>query len=376
MSVISFSKAMGLSKTLFCICVFITLVWLSFAGIQSFHSKRSVHVDSCDVNCTTGVPCQYRDELDFRIIVLTYNRPASLKRCLARLSQLDTLGDRVGVNIWIDRSPGGDVDHETLVVAGAFQSTWRHGRVCVHIQTRNAYIIGQWVDTWRPHENSRELALILEDDIDVSRYAYRWLKAVNAHFGTWPDVGGYTLQMENVNFVKGRKHRAEIPASDPVFLYRLFATWGHAPRPNKWRAFQDWFHKMRADKDFKPYIKDTILYHWYRSFEAKGTQDSMWEMWAIYYYYINNLYTVYSNLQSYSGLRNTLLDTNRMEAGLHFTKHTARDKTKLLLSSWDEKYVTFPSEVTRYDLDGANDHNVSTSHWDHIIKQFNATKIQ
>ncbi len=57
----------------------------------------------CASECTTGVPCQYPDELDFRIIVLTYNRPDSLSKCLSHIAKLDTLGDKVGVDIWIDR---------------------------------------------------------------------------------------------------------------------------------------------------------------------------------------------------------------------------------------------------------------------------------
>jgi hypothetical protein len=280
----------------------------------------------------------------------------------------------VGVDIWIDRSVDGTVDQATLDVSRDFQRRWKRGRVCVHVQTNNAYIIGQWIDTWRPRENSRELALIIEDDIDISKYVHKWLKSVNTHFKTWPDVAGYTLQMEGVNFVKGGKRHAEIPGTDSVFLYRLIGTWGYAPKPNEWRNFQDWFHRVRKDKDFKPYIKGTILYKWYRMFEARGAQDSMWEMWVIYYHNINNLYSVYSNLQAYTKRQDVLLDTNRMEAGLHFSKRQIKDNSRMLMSTWEDKFVAFPAQITRYNFDGSNDRNISTSHWDHIRKEFNILK--
>ena len=104
----------------------------------------------CQINCTTGVPCEYKDELDFRIIVITYKRSESLKKCLSHVAELKTLGDRVGVDIWVDRSKQGEIDPKTLEIAMDFQKTWMRGRACVHLQQKNAFIMGQWIDTWRP----------------------------------------------------------------------------------------------------------------------------------------------------------------------------------------------------------------------------------
>ena len=35
----------------------------------------------CRVNCTTGVPCEYKDEVDLRIILIVATRPESLQKC-------------------------------------------------------------------------------------------------------------------------------------------------------------------------------------------------------------------------------------------------------------------------------------------------------
>jgi hypothetical protein len=222
------------------------------------------NIDLCDVKCRTGVPCEYLDELDFRIIVLTYNRPDSLTKCLSHLERLDTLGDQIGIDIWIDRAKDGKVDERTLEVSRNFKSKWTNGRTCVHVQERNAYIIGQWVDTWRPRENSRELALLLEDDIDISPLTYKWLKLMDSRFRSEPDVAGYTLQMEYVNFVKGHiRPVTGIRKQDNIFLYRLFGTWGYSPKPNEWRNFQDWFHTVRQNKTFRPYLPGMYIYLYY-----------------------------------------------------------------------------------------------------------------
>ncbi|KAK2140690.1 hypothetical protein LSH36_1267g00035 [Paralvinella palmiformis] len=315
-----------------------------------------VRTDHCVVNCTTGKPCQYPDEIDFRIIVLTFNRPDSLRKCLSHIAKLDTLGHKVGVDIWIDRSKDGKVDDQTLSISRQFQENWSLGQVCVHVQQQNAYIIGQWVDTWRPRENSHEIALILEDDIDISPLAYKWLKLMNSKFWDVSDVAGYTLQMEGVRFVKERKGpAANIPETDNVFLYRLMGTWGFSPKPNEWRYFQDWFHKMRKDNTFKPYMPGLKINAWFTSFERQRRGDSMWVMWPIFFHNKSNLYIVYSNLKKYTGQENVLLDTNRCEPGLHFKAHSQipENRSYLLLSEWNRTFERFPEYLRRYDFDGS-----------------------
>ncbi|KAK2159487.1 hypothetical protein LSH36_152g04054 [Paralvinella palmiformis] len=316
----------------------------------------SITNDPCLVQCTTGEPCQYPDEFDFRIIVLTFNRPESLRKCLTHIAKLYTLGDRVSVDIWIDRSKDGEVDDSTVTVSREFQKNWTQGQVCVHIQQRNAYLIGQWIDTWRPRENSHEIALILEDDIDISPLTYKWLKLMNSKFRNVSDVGGYTLQMQNVNYVKPNLRAvSNIPKTDNVFLYRLFGTWGYSPKPNEWRGFQDWFHEVRKDNTFKPYMPDLVINKWFTGFESQGTSDSMCSMWSTYYFNKSNLFTVYSNLKGYTGQDNTLLDINRMEPGLHYKGNSsmAKDKSFLLLSQWKTELEIFPEYIPRYDFDGS-----------------------
>ena len=302
-----------------------------------------------------GVPHLYDDDIDFRIVVLAYNRPDSLRKCLARIAELDTLGDRVGVDIWIDRSRrDGTFDTRTWDVAQDFRwsaigSRFAHVRVRVH--RNHTYIIGQWVNTWRPRENTRELALILEDDVDLSPFAYRWLKSAHEYFDPWPEVAGITLQMENVNFVRENHYSpASGPSSDPAFLYQLIGTWGFSPHPAHWRSFQDWFHDVWKDPEFRPYLPGTELNVWYRKYERAGAMYSMWEMYFIYYCHKHDLYIVYPNLRSFAGREDVLLDTHRQEPGLHASSRAAQ-KSSLLMRTWKPEYVKFSNAVTKYHLE-------------------------
>ena len=333
--------------------VFVSKSFSSYPTNGTCAIRKNNTLNRCTNKCTTGVPCQYLEELDFRIIVLTFNRPDSLRKCLSHIAKLDTLGHEVGVDIWIDRSKEGKLDEDTYEISSEFQDTWTCGQVCLHIQDRNAYIIGQWVDAWRPRENTREIALILEDDIDISPLTYKWLKMVDSHFRTVPDIAGYTLQGESVNYIKDKiRPVTNTPKTDNVFIYRLMGTWGFSPKPKEWRDFQDWFHETRKNKTFKPYIPGTIIDEWFRYFDEQGKADSMWEIWPIYFYNRRNLYTVYSNLQKYTDRSNILLETNRREAGLHFSKGQSIDRSNLLLSKWSSGFEIFTPFLPRYQFDG------------------------
>lgn len=78
----------------------------------------------CQITCQHDHPCKYPDKLDFRIIVLTFNRANSPRKCLRHLYDLNTLGDRVGVEVWIDRDKDGHVDNATIETANQFKLTW------------------------------------------------------------------------------------------------------------------------------------------------------------------------------------------------------------------------------------------------------------
>jgi len=106
------------------------------------------------------------------------------------------------------------------------------------LQTRWAGIRGQWIDTWRPSDNS-ELGLILEDDISVSKYAYRWLRAVHAAYRDRSDFVGTSLNSDQMTIVSASpKGRLAAPKNDTLLMYKCVGAWGLSPTPYHWRRFQ------------------------------------------------------------------------------------------------------------------------------------------
>ena len=343
--------------------------------VSSMSMTRVVEVDngrretqfSRGTSCGAVAPCYYPDEVALRIIVIVMNRFRSLSKLLESLDQLQMDGDAAALEIWIDRDKMGRVSQKAYDVASGF--VWRHGVTRVYVHRTHVGLYGQWIHTWRLRSNdSRELALILEDDISVSPYAWRWVKAVHQAFGERRDIAGYTLQCENVNRADG-KGPVPLLTNDTVFLYRIVGSWGFVPHPHRWAEFQDWYERVREQRFFKPYVDGIYQTDWYRRFEREGRQDTMWTMWFIRYSIDHDLSVVYSNLSSIvaGSVSNSqrgkpgsshgpgyFLAVHRQEPGLHFFGKP-RDGSYKLLKTWSSSYVNFTSDtqLTKYDFNGS-----------------------
>ena len=318
--------------------------WLSRnAALPRFKSNAQ------QVNCSVGYPCAYPETVDLRIIVMSYNRDLSLLKLLHSLNDLEMDGDSAALEIWIDKSKSGAVHNNTVKIAESFN--WQRGIKRVHIQEAHAGIYGQWIDTWKPKPGSSELAMLLEDDLLVSPFAWRWIKAVNMEYGHRADCFGFTLQSEQVSDAVKRSALRR-PAGDVVFMYQLVGSWGFVPSPSVWSNFQDWFHKAVKNKSFRPYVNGLTMTKWYKNFEKKGTEDSMWTMWFIYFCNKYKLFGVYNNLNHVEGKKDRCLAVHRAEPGLHYTGKSRTGVEVLLLNKWNKKYIEFPKAVKKYLWNG------------------------
>ena len=297
-----------------------------------------------DLNCEPGVPCDCGGEVDLRVIVMVFNRPKSLEKVLTSLQTLEMDGDKGIVEIWIDRSKDKqEVDPETLEVAKQFK--WRHGQSRVNVQKKHVGIYGQWIDTWRPKPDSKEIALFLEDDVDVSPYVYRWLKGAFKTYRAVKNIASVAV-FEGAIFKMNNKL---MPSNETAFLHQRMGSQGMAPFPNHWRDFQDWFHKAQKDESFHPYVKnDPGPTSWYKASEQKHQADSMWSIWYIYYNDRHSLWTLYTNLGKVMHARNhnlkedEYLAFHRREKGLHFHGRGISSNTRLV-NCWYDYLTVFPS---------------------------------
>lgn len=288
------------------------------------------------------------DEPALRVIVMTMNRVHALQRLLDSLATAHYAGDRVDVDIWVDRpaGPGGELD--AAVVAASHAWEWRHGVKTVHERPTHGGLFAQWLTTWNVTESTREAALILEDDLEVSPHFWLWLKGARAAYGGRPDVGGYTTQRATLrprtNKAAGAVGPLVVPDAHPVYLYKLVGSWGFSPSRDHWLRFLTWFATAAADPSFRPYVKNVVMTDWYKRQEGQGT---MWTMWYVRWCEDNDIYTVYANLAG-----NKTLASNWREKGLHYTSNKAPSVDFPILADDDNAAFVWPTEPVKLGWDG------------------------
>ncbi|CAH1778911.1 unnamed protein product [Owenia fusiformis] len=286
------------------------------------------------------------NNLDLRIIVITYNRPMSLLRCLNSLNDADYVGHRVKLDIFIDRSSKSKkVDQETYSIAKAF--SFLHGEKTVNVHKKNVGLYGQWLDTWRPTEDNKEIAIILEDDMTVSPYFYKWLRAAHAHYDTRADVSGYALA--NVYQLAAAPGGIVVPLNYTAYMYTVLGSWGFSPHRNRWQEFLVWYDSASTNASFNPYVEGIRHTEWYKSFQKTNSEGSMWEMWHIYFSHIHKLYCVFPNLPD-----RYMFGRNHQEPGLHYSGNVKVDQLDKLVSksNWNPDILKMPKNAIKVDYYG------------------------
>ena len=224
--------------------------------------------------------------------------------------------------------------------------------ICAHPK-KHVEIYGQWIDTWRPKSAStKELVLILEDDLTVSTYVYRWTKAVHSFYKQRSDFAGSTLTTNATTFSDiVKRHPLIGPSNETAFMFKCLGTAGFSPKASVWIAFQNWYHAHIHQPHFRPYVSGIIPTRWYKKFEKNGTADSMWSMWFKYFANAEQLFTVYNNLLEIENTSKPYLCVHRAEVDLHVSRKS-EEPNVTMLNVWHDSYVRFESNIAKLDWDG------------------------
>ena len=263
---------------------------------------------------------------DLRVVVLTLNRSASLRRLLASLlSARYAPGMRVDLQVNVDRAST-DAPHDAPTMAALEALEWPHGVYAVRAWDRPMGLWGQWLEAW-PCEafapDRYRAVVLLEDDLEVSPVYHDWFLAAHAAYGGLPDVGAITgMRAELVArpFAPApQPAKALVPADAGAFAYRLIATWSLSPTHDAWRRFRAWARTIDRTRD-DPGLADTVPGQWFRTFKADGTADRMWEIWYMRFMHDQGLYTVYPWRED-----GAAYVCNWREPGLHYTADASPD---------------------------------------------------
>ena len=138
--------------------------------------------------------------------------------------------------------------------------------------------------------------VILEDDLEVSRYFSVWLMAAHHRFKDEEDVCGISLMRPHIRAADPLNEgllENSIPTGTTVLQYRLFGTWGYAPRSVAWQDFRMFYGEKSQDSAFSPTVAGIKPSQFYERLKTMSSQHKMWSMWHIFFMHQRHCYCVY-----------------------------------------------------------------------------------
>lgn len=291
------------------------------------------------VVCFTLLACRYVHDsrasntlpLQFRIIVLTMNRPVVLAALLRSLEDTDYSNNRVELEVHVDLSAN---QSETVELVRAFN--FSHGRKRIFVSHKALGLASSWYEAWEPNVNDSVRSIILEDDILLSPDWYKWLMAAWTAYGKLDDLAGISLMRQTLVPLLPSK-QDEIVNGHIPFLYSLVGSIAFSPDAEVWSEFLAWRKSIAADFDVT--TPGLITSEWWTVLDKRH----MWTQHFIYFTLCRNLYTLYINLPG----QQTIASHVRAK-GEHYDKNYGPD----YVTAKSVK-ISLPRDLARYTWDGS-----------------------
>ena len=276
--------------------------WLFGETLEGRTYRSATSRASFDARIGERHPC-------FQIIVLAHSRASDLERLLQSL-EASTYTDCVELQIQID--PPESRDALSLVKHVADRFTFTHGLKSVTVGRVRRGLAASWRRAWVP-STDEECAIILEDDIVLSKFWFVWLKKANAKYGRRDSMAGISLQKQTLVPHKLARGVNLLRRNGP-YMYRLVGSIGYSPKAYVWRDFILWWDSLPVGYDIS--TPGLVTSEWWRNLDQKH----MWTQYFIHYTVLNSLYTLYAGLSG-----NETLAAHNRSKGMHFGQSLGLD---------------------------------------------------
>jgi len=257
------------------------------------------------------------------IVIVGYNRPASLSRLLTSLSVADYDGESVPLIISIDKSDNEDV----AKVADDFR--WNYGEKIVKTYTQRLGLRKHVISCGNLSLQYGSV-IVIEDDLYVSPNYYIFAKAAIAFYEKEDKIAGISLYSHSWNVNCSRPF---IPADDGMDAYFLqFAqSWGQVWTASMWTSFIDWYIH-NSDKIHDETDLPRAVTCW---------PDTSWLKYFIRYLVKTNRYFVYPRVS---------LTTNFGDQGQHARVSSPSYQVPLLWGNKKEyNFPEYAKKAVSYD---------------------------
>ncbi|MFB9110944.1 glycosyltransferase [Flavobacterium gyeonganense] len=214
------------------------------------------------------------------VIVVTFNRPNSLKRVLSSLRKAEyPENENINLIISIDYQ---DSDNHTEVVKIADEFRWPFGEKKI-IEHKENLGLRKHVISCGNLVNVYDSIIMLEDDIYVSPKYYSYSFNSLAFYGDKDYIGGISLYKHEKNPNNNRPFQP-LHNNFDVFFLQFAQSWGQCWSKSMWLDFMKWYeNRLEWNKDERVDLPAFVL----------GWPESSWLKYYIKYLSETNKYFVY-----------------------------------------------------------------------------------
>lgn len=259
------------------------------------------------------------------IVVVTYNRPNSLKRLLNSLQNAEYEFNDVTLIISIDHQ---DSDNHNEVVRLANEFDWVYGEKKI-IEHKKKLGLKAHVLCCGDLVNKFNSIIMLEDDLFVSPSFYTYTAEALSFYGDDKNIGGISLYNHKRNFLNNLPFEL-IPDSNDVYFLQIACSWGQAWTKNQWIGFRQWLVK----KDGAKVLSDKVPKY------VRNWPNSSWLKLYINYLVVHDMYFVYPNKS---------LSTNFGDSGTHNTIKNVEYQVPLFYGDKMD-FIALEESINVYDV--------------------------
>jgi len=270
------------------------------------------------------------------IVVVGYNRIAPLSRLLTSLQNADYKISGVPLYISIDCSG----DEELYEYVDKF--VWNHGNKYLNIQNERLGLRNHIIQCGDLTQFFKAI-ILLEDDIYVSEYFYKYVIDAIDFYGDDDKIGGISLYQHEM--WNGNLPILYCQGDSDTYLWQHPASWGECWTKKQWSTFREWYDKFE-DSEFQEIDMPEYMKRW----------NKAWSKYFMAFLIQTDRYFVFPYIS---------LTTCFGDAGEHSNSSSMLGQTTLLAGERNFKFCN-SDLLMQYDIYGVNQ---NIYNWIGISKQ-------